>query len=263
MTHWAPLPQFKRHSSELQWIILILLSYCCTHGLTKGLAQQYICGHDFTTPHRYSLHCNSCSKSKKQLKAVLGQAREVQVIKKCHRAEVKSPAELPLNDLPLPGTHQEVESLIPESPFLLLMFICICQASKTPMDYEDLNQSLAEYRTCHGHCQLLKHYQDIAPEAPAALLPTLQIIMVFMQDELSVPHFLSLSPSPIPASPARKTLKSSCNIFGLFCQYYATGFPDHDPGEHIQPNNLHTSTSLVYDYSPYPNQSAFLLGEWY
>ena len=61
----------------------------------------------------------------------------------------------------------------------------------------------------------------------------------------------------------RKTLKSSRNMFGLFHQYYVTGFPDHDPGKHIQLNDLHTSTSLVHDYSPYPNQSAFLQGEWY
>jgi len=87
--------------------------------------------------------------------------------------------------------------------------------------------------------------------------------MVSTQAELNVPRSLSLSPSLAPASPVRKTLKSSCNMFGLFRQYYATGFPDHDPGEHIQLNDLHTSTSLVRDYSPYPNQSAFLLGEWY
>jgi len=143
------------------------------------------------------------------------------------------------------------------------MFICVCQAGKAPVDYEDLDQSLAECRTHHGHRRLPKHYQDIAPEAPAALLPTLQIIMASTQAELNVPRSLSLSPSLVPASPVRKTLKSSRNMFGLFCQYYMTGFPDHDPGEHIQLNNLHTSTSLVRDYSPYPNQSAFLLGEWH
>jgi len=102
------------------------------------------------------------------------------------------------------------------------------------VDYEDLNQSLAERRTRCGHYRLPKRYQGIAPEAPAALPPTLQIIMASMQAELNAPHSLSLSPSLAPASPVRKTLKSSRNMFGLFCQYYATGFPDHDPGEHIQ-----------------------------
>jgi len=230
--------------------------------LPEAWSQQCICGCNFTTPQGYSLHHNSCSKSKKRLEAVLGQAKEVQAIKKCRRAEAKSPVELPSNDLPLPGTHQQVGFLIRESPSSL-MFICVRQAGKAPMDYEDLDQSLAERRTRSGHRRLPKRYQDIAPEAPAALPPTLQIIMAFTQAELNVPHSLSLSPSLVPASPVRKTLKSSCNMFGLFRQYYMTGFPDHDPGEHIQLNDLHTSTSLVRDYSPYPNQSAFLLGEWY
>jgi len=143
------------------------------------------------------------------------------------------------------------------------MFIFVRQAGKAPVDYEDLNQSLAECRTHHGHRRLLKRYQDIAPEAPAALPPTLQIIMASTQAELNVPCSLFLSPSLAPASLVRKTLKSSHNMFGLFRQYYVTGFPDYDPGEHIQLNDLHTSTSLVRNYSPYPNQSAFLLGEWY
>jgi len=221
--------------------------------LPEAWSQWCICGRDFTTPQGYSLHHNSCSKSKKWLEAVLGQAREVQAIKKCHRAEAKLPAELPSNDLPLPGTHQQVGFLIRESPSLL-MFICVCQAGKASVDYEDLDQSLAECRTRHGHHWLLKCYQDIAPEAPAALPPTLQIIMASTQAELNVPHSLSLSPSLAPASPVRKTFKSSRNMFGLFRQYYTTGFPDHDPGEHIQLNNLHTSTSLVRDYSPYPTR---------
>jgi len=87
--------------------------------------------------------------------------------------------------------------------------------------------------------------------------------MASTQAELNVPRSLSLSPSLAPASPVRKTLKSSRNMFGLFRQYYTTGFLDHNSGKHIQLNDLHTSTSLVHDYSPYPNQSAFLLGEWY
>ena len=189
-------------------------------------------------------------------------AREVQAIKKCHRAEAKSPAELPSNDLPLSGTHQQVGFLIQEPPSSL-MFICVHQAGKATVDYEDLDKSLAERRTRRGHHWLPKRYQDIAPEAPAALLPTLQIIMVSTQAELNAPHSLSLSPSLAPVSLVRKTLKSSHNMFGLFHQYYMTGFLDHNPGEHIQLNDLHTSTPLVRNYSPYPNQSMFLLGEWY
>ena len=132
------------------------------------------------------------------------------------------------------------------------MFICVRQAGEAPMDDEDLNRSLAERRMRRVHRQMPKRYQDVAPEAPATLPPSLQIMS---EAEPGTSH-----PS---ASPARKILKFSHNIFGLFCQYYATRFLDHDPMEHITLNDLHMCTSLVHDYSPYPNQSAFLLGEWY
>jgi hypothetical protein len=64
---------------------------------------------------------------------------------------------------------------------------------------------------------------------------------------------------------ARRILKSFKNCFGLFRQYYATDFPSHDPEELITQSDLsdvscnHASTS----FGPYPNQSSFLLGEWY
>ena len=67
------------------------------------------------------------------------------------------------------------------------------------------------------------------------------------------------------SSQLRKILKSACNGFGLFRQYYATNFPDHDPAQQISSNDLiNTSpTILTNAYHPYPNQSSFLLGEWY
>ena len=72
--------------------------------------------------------------------------------------------------------------------------------------------------------------------------------------------------SPAPLSRVRKVLKSARNIFGLFRQYYAARFPDHDPEENITSNNLIDTSpdnSSAYFYHPYPNQSSFLLGEWY
>ena len=66
-------------------------------------------------------------------------------------------------------------------------------------------------------------------------------------------------------SPARDVLKSPCNKFGLFRQYYATHFPEHDPDEHTTSDDLldSSSASLVELIHPYPNLSSFLLGEWY
>ena len=74
---------------------------------------------------------------------------------------------------------------------------------------------------------------------------------------------------PLPQavlSPVRKILKSTSNVFGLFRQYHAISFPDHDPNENIVSNDLIDSspdTHPVETYHPYPNQSSFLLGEWY
>ena len=45
--------------------------------------------------------------------------------------------------------------------------------------------------------------------------------------------------SQVPASLAdRKVLKSGCNVFGLFQQYFVACLPNHDPGEHITRNEL-------------------------
>ena len=70
-------------------------------------------------------------------------------------------------------------------------------------------------------------------------------------------------------SRVRRILKSTCNTFGLFRQYHANQFPNHDPGENFSPDDLvdapsNISSSLpAHDYHPYLNQSLFLLGEWY
>ena len=134
------------------------------------------------------------------------------------------------------------------------------------MGEADLHQSLAERRTRRENRQLPKRYRDIAPEPPATLPPSsLQAIPEYMQVD---PQFSSQE-SPAPATtPVRKILKSPHNVFGLFRQYYATRFPDHDPEKHITPDDLNTSSDLsstppAHSYAPYPNLSSFLLGEWY
>ena len=71
----------------------------------------------------------------------------------------------------------------------------------------------------------------------------------------------------------RQVLRSPKNLFGLFRQYHTTVFPSHDPDEHAFPEEI---TDLVEEpnpfkadqdedasYTPYPNRSSFLLGEWY
>ena len=120
-------------------------------------------------------------------------------------------------------------------------------------------QSLAECRMHCDHRQLPKHFRDVAPEPPAALPPLpLQAIADYPQPS---------SQKPLLATPlTRKILKSPRNIFGIFRQYNVTRFPDHDPEGHLTPDDLNISPSFTpsaQSYSPYPNLSLFLLGEWY
>jgi hypothetical protein len=57
------------------------------------------------------------------------------------------------------------------------------------------------------------------------------------------------------------------NRFGLFRQYHATQFPDHNPDENVTLNDLIDTppdgSSRANSYHPYPTLSSFLLGEWY
>ena len=144
------------------------------------------------------------------------------------------------------------------------------------MDYEDLDRSLAQRRSPREHCPLPKRHQDMLPEPPATLpaanaTPAVRCLSQFYIEVPSPPVALSeykpLSSCRLSASSQvlRKILKSACNGFGLFRQYYATHFPDHDPAQNISSNDLiNTSPTILTNvYHPYPNRTSFLLGEWY
>ncbi|KJA13340.1 hypothetical protein HYPSUDRAFT_151696, partial [Hypholoma sublateritium FD-334 SS-4] len=72
-------------------------------------------------------------------------------------------------------------------------------------------------------------------------------------------------------TPVRRILKSPSNKFGLFRQYLASSFPDHDPDSNMQAVDLSDAAvdhnkvdiSPTFLFQSYPNQNAFLLGEWY
>jgi hypothetical protein len=129
------------------------------------------------------------------------------------------------------------------------------------MDYEDLDQSVAERRPRRLNRRLPKRYRDIEPEPPASLPPPSS-----QSGRPETDSGISRSPAQqssmqVHASPVRRILKSVRNAFGLYRQYYATRFPDHDPAENITPNDL-ADTSLTlssnppaHDYYPYSNES--------
>ena len=123
-------------------------------------------------------------------------------------------AALPLDDAPLPGINQQGIDQQVGSPAILhsaslMFFFRVCQSGETSM--EDPHQSLAERRTRREHRKLPKRYRDIAPVPPAPLPPpSLQV----------TPDSNTLQPPsqqcPAPSSLVRNTLKSTCNVFGLF-----------------------------------------------
>ena len=136
--------------------------------------------------------------------------------------------------------------------------------------YEDLDQPLAERRSRRENRQLPKRYRDVLPERPALLPPISS--QVTAECAQAAP---AASPAVLPVFPPqrsltvlpqdKKILKSPRNVFGLFRQYFATRFPDHDPEEKVILDDLidTPSTHPTNSYYPYPNQSSFLLGEWY
>ena len=135
-----------------------------------------------------------------------------------------------------------------------------CQ-DENSTDDETLHQPLAERRTRREHRQLPKRYRDMLPEPPPALPPP--SLPEDTQTDSNGPQSTSQQ-SQAPVSLAdRQVLKSGRDRFGLYRQYFAARFPDHDPGERITRNDLIESPNLSLSVHPYPNLSSFLIGEWY
>jgi hypothetical protein len=65
-----------------------------------------------------------------------------------------------------------------------------------------------------------------------------------------------------------RVLETTRNSFGLFRRYYAKDFPSHDPEELMKISDLSdiidaSSNDPIPSLGPFPNKSAFLLGDWY
>jgi hypothetical protein len=135
----------------------------------------------------------------------------------------------------------------------------------------------------HGLLMYDRRLQDILPEPAPALLPP------------STPS--SSNPEPLPVSAAQPTpiapvtppglgtldTPTPCtdsstdtmhNVFGMFQRYYGQKLPAHDPGREASLASLSNipspprvpetqEPSKMSDFHPYPNQSSFLLADWY
>ncbi|TDL13905.1 hypothetical protein BD410DRAFT_868650 [Rickenella mellea] len=123
--------------------------------------------------------------------------------------------------------------------------------------------TLASSRRRREKSRLPERYRqrDVLPEPPTALRSR---VLEGSASEIPVSE-------PIPSN-NRQVIKSLRNKFGIYRQYYATQLPDHDPNEHVKfadmvdvPTDASlTEASLTPNtYGPYPNESSFLLGNWY
>jgi hypothetical protein len=137
---------------------------------------------------------------------------------------------------------------------------------------DDSHLPLAVRRQCRQPC-LPKRFRDTLPQPSAALPPS-----EHPDPSDATNACISALESPqIPPTIAdhsqihspRRILKSPQNIFGLFRQYHARDFPSHDPEELVTLHEMWdasgaTSTQIAHgSFGPYPNQSSFLLGEWF
>jgi Plavaka transposase len=122
-------------------------------------------------------------------------------------------------------------------------------------DDDDVDRPLAQRRNRREDRRLPKRYRDVEPEPPAPLPPAPSQVL---------PECVQVEPEA--SRPQYQLLKTLRDGFGFFRQYYAIKLPEHDTLQHSSSNGLIESSpdSLPVDiYHPYPNQSSFLLGEWY
>ncbi len=132
------------------------------------------------------------------------------------------------------------------------------------MDEDDLDQSVAQRRNRREHRRLPKRYRNMEPEPPVPASTSSQIPPERVQAEPDTSQCLQQQP-PIPSSRVKKIVQSACDGFGLFRKYYTTRLPEHDALPDSSSNIIDASLPPlpVNVYYPYPNQSSFLLGEWY
>jgi hypothetical protein len=118
--------------------------------------------------------------------------------------------------------------------------------------------------------RLPSRLRDLIPQALPFLPPRQLAPIPSTQASANTGEVPSLpsSPSQSLSQPVSRILTTERNDFGLFRHYEASEPPDHDPEEDITLTELsdisnEASTPIALSFYPYPNQSSFLLGDWY
>jgi hypothetical protein len=117
-------------------------------------------------------------------------------------------------------------------------------------------------------CPLPQQFCDILPEPTLAFLPTaIDVASTALRpSSSSSPIHTPLTVDHAETTTRRRIiLETSKNAFGLYRQYFSE-LPTHDPESEADVSNLSNvvhSDAVESPYGPYPNESSFLLGEWY
>ena len=154
---------------------------------------------------------------------------------------------------------------------------------ETPTVNPTLDLPIAERRGRRA-TRMPARFRDEIPEAFTTLSP--HSVAEFALDTARALTPSESSSLPIaqndllPSAPrvVTPTLQSSCNAFGLFRKYFGEEFPSHDPEDEVTTLDLQDAEytgakedsiaieippSFGDSYGPYPNESSFLLGEWF
>lgn len=138
---------------------------------------------------------------------------------------------------------------------------------------EDTSQPIAQ-RRARRIIRLPPRFRDDMPQPLTALpsQPATSITNLNAPPSSTSEHPALAPELPLPAattsSPGQRArrLDSMRNAFQIFRRYYAVNFPLHDPDEGLPLayfSDIAEQTSNEMVYSPYPNKSSFMLGDWF
>ena len=124
-----------------------------------------------------------------------------------------------------------------------------------------------------GQRRLPKRFRDPLPEPVIAARPSptsSSNVHANLQSDQSSQHPASSAADGSLGHRIRQFFKTQRNSFGLFRKYFSEHPPSHDPEEYTTPDDLNDKSDPVSlsglspkDLYPFPNRSAFRLGDWY
>ncbi len=121
------------------------------------------------------------------------------------------------------------------------------------------NLSLAQRRTRRSNLRLPQRYQNDPPT------PLLNLRAQNPTADSRASRACISDSDRVQAPPKEEVLPPKCNKFGFFRIYHSDDHPSHDPDSEAQLSDILgvSTTSEASLLWPYPNKTAFLLGEWY